>query len=55
MLFVLFFVSGVANGTETGSTYYILSASLDICVNIISILNCAPRIPLTKALFFVII
>ena len=52
---VLFFVSGIETGNETGSTYDVLGASLDICGTIITSLNWSTRSKLTKELFKVII
>ena len=51
---VIFF-SGIETGNETGSPYDALGNYLDICGNIIYLLNCAPRNPLTKIFFLVII
>ena len=42
-------------GSETGSPYDVLGASLDIFVTIISILNCSSIIPLTKDLLLLVI
>ena len=39
----MFFVSGIVTGNETDILSYVLGASLDICVSIISIFNSLPR------------
>ena len=52
---MLFFVSGIATGSETVSTSDALGASLALCGTIISSLDCFPKCPLIKALLLVII
>ena len=52
---MLSFFTWTENGNETGSPSDVLGASLAICGTIISSLNCYNRIPLTKALFLVMI
>ena len=52
---VLFCVTGIATGNGNDTPSYVFVASLYLCGTTISILNCYPRIPPTKALFLVII
>ena len=53
--FVLFCVSGIATGNETGSPSDFLVDYLDFFGTIIYIFNLSLRGPLTKALFLVTI
>ena len=52
---VLFCVSGITIGNETGIPSDVLGASLDLCGTIISSLNCSTRLQLTNVLFSAII
>ena len=55
ILSVLFSVTGIATGNETGIHSDVLGDPLALCGSIIYILNCSTRSSLTKALFLVII
>ena len=52
---VLFCVSGIMNGNETGILSDVLGASLDLCVTIVYRLNFYLGSPLIKFFFLVII
>ena len=52
---VLFCVSRVVTGNDTGSPSDVLGDYLALYVTIVSILNCSPRSTLTKAFYLVII
>ena len=51
---VLFCVSGIVAGNETGTPSDVFGACLSLFGTIVFSLNCYPRIPLTKVLFWVI-